>query len=68
MRSAARERLTEAGPENTRWESENEYRFSGLMRLVGPLMRAAFVKQSRQVMQDFKSFAENGTDVREATD
>ena len=68
MWSAARDRLTEAGPETTLWESENEYRFSGLlMRLVGLLMPGAFRKQSRQHMQDFKAFAEQGTDVREAT-
>ena len=66
MWSAARERLTEAGPETTLWVSENEYRFSGLpMRLVGPLMPGAFRKQSRQHMLDFKAFAEHGTDVRE---
>jgi hypothetical protein len=68
MWSAARERLTEAGPEKTLWESESEYRFSGvLMRLVGLLMPAAFRKQSLQHMQDFKAFAEQGKDVREAT-
>jgi carbon monoxide dehydrogenase subunit G len=68
MWSAVRERLTEAGPETTRWESESEYRFSGLlMRLVGLLMPAAFRKQSLQHMQDFKAFAEQGKDVREAT-
>jgi hypothetical protein len=67
MWSAARERLTEAGPETTLWESENEYRFSALpMRLMGLLMPGAFRKQSRQHMQDFKAFAERGTDVREA--
>ena len=66
MWSAARERLTEAGPETTLWESENEYRFSSLpMRLVMPFMRGAFRKQSQQHMQDFKAFAEQGTDVRE---
>jgi hypothetical protein len=68
MWSAARERLTEAGPETTLWASENEYRFSGWpMRLLAPLMRGAFRQQSRQHMQDFKAFAEQGTDVREAT-
>ncbi|MFI6674150.1 SRPBCC family protein [Kribbella sp. NPDC050470] len=68
MWSAARERLTEAGPETTLWESENEYRFSGfLMKLVGLVMPGAFRKQSLQHMQDFKAFAEHGTDVREAT-
>ena len=66
MWNAARERLTEAGPETTLWESENEYRFSGLpMRLAAPFMRGAFRKQSRQHMQDFKAFAEQGKDVRD---
>ena len=69
MWNAARERLTEAGPETTLWESENEYRFSGvMMRLVGLLMPGTFRKQSLQHMQDFKDFAEQGKDVREAKD
>ena len=68
MWNAARERLTEAGPETTLWESESEYRFSGLlMRLVGLLMPGAFRKQSLQHMQDFKAFVEQGKDVREET-
>ena len=68
MWSAVRDRLTEAGPETTLWESENEYRFSSVpMRLVGLVMPGAFRKQTRRHMQDFKAFAEQGTDVREAT-
>ncbi|WP_433157919.1 SRPBCC family protein [Kribbella sp. CA-247076] len=68
MWSAARERLTEAGPETTLWESENEFRFSGiLMKLVALLMPGAFRKQSQQHLQDFKSFAEQGKDVRNPT-
>ncbi|MEU9702284.1 SRPBCC family protein [Streptomyces sp. NPDC047981] len=67
MWSAVRDRLTEGGPETTLWESENEYRFSGLMmKLVGVLMPGAFRKQSLQHMQDFKAFAEQGKDVRGA--
>jgi hypothetical protein len=67
MWSVVRDRLTEAGPDRTLWVSESEYRFSGvLMRLVGLLMPGAFRKQSQQHMQDFKEFAEQGTDVREA--
>ncbi|HEY5846446.1 MAG TPA: SRPBCC family protein [Microlunatus sp.] len=67
MWSAVRDQLTEAGPETTLLVSENEYRFSGLpMRLVGPFMRGAFRKQSQRHMEDFKAFAERGTDVREA--
>ncbi|MGC5015501.1 SRPBCC family protein [Streptosporangium sp. DT93] len=69
MWSAVRDRFTEAGPERTLWEVENEYRFSGFaMKLVGLLMPGAFRKQSRQHLQDFKAFAERGRDVREATD
>ncbi len=67
MWSAARERLTEAGPQRTLWQSENEFRFSGvLMRLVGPLMPGMFRKQSLQHMRDFQAFAERGQDVRDA--
>ncbi|QNP67915.1 SRPBCC family protein [Streptomyces genisteinicus] len=69
MWSAVGDRLTEAGPETTLWESESEYRFSSLpMKLVALLMPGSFRKQSRQHMTDFKAFAEHGTDVRDATD
>lgn len=68
MWSAVRDRLTEVDPETTLWVSESEYRFSGLMRLVGPLMPGAFRKQSRQHMHDFKAFAEQGKDVRGTKD
>ena len=66
MWNAVRDRLTEAGPETTLWAQENEYRFSLPMRLVAPFMRGAFRKQLHQHMEDFKAFAEQGTDVREA--
>jgi hypothetical protein len=67
MWSAVRDRLTEAGPQSTLWESESEYRFDSLlMRLVGLLMPGAFRKQSLLHMQDFKAFAEQGKDVRDA--
>ena len=67
MWNAAREVLSQTGPETTLWVSESEYRFSSLpMRLVAPMMRSTFRKQSLQHMQDFKAFAEHGTDVREA--
>jgi hypothetical protein len=69
MFSITRERLTDVGPNSTLWVSENEYRFSSfMMRLVGLLMPGAFRKQSLQHMQDFKAFAEQGKDVREAKD
>jgi carbon monoxide dehydrogenase subunit G len=66
MRSVVRDRFTEAGPGRTLWESENEYRFSGvLMRVVGLVAPAAFRRQSRLHMEDFTAFAEHGTDVRD---
>lgn len=69
MWSSTADRLTEKGPSTTLWESENEYRFSGvLMRLVGLLMSGTFRKQSLQHMEDFKAFAERGQDVRETQD
>ncbi|GAB1817565.1 SRPBCC family protein [Herbidospora sp. RD11066] len=69
MWNAVRDRLTEAGPETTLWENENEFRFGGLlMRVMGLLMPGAFRKQSLQHMRDFKAFAEQGKDVREAED
>jgi hypothetical protein len=68
MWSAQRERLSESGSQTTLWQSESEYRFSSvLMRLVALLMPGAFRKQSLQHMQDFKAFAEQGQDVRDAT-
>ena len=65
--SASRERLIESDPETTLWESENEYRLTGmLMRLLAPLMFGTLRKQSLQHMRDFKAFAEHGADVRES--
>lgn len=64
MWQAQRYRIIDAGPNRTVWESESEFRFDGLlMRLMGRLMPGTFRRQSRQHMQDFKAFAEDGTDV-----
>jgi len=59
-------RFVEVGPDRTRWESENEFRFHGLMKVIGTLMKGAFPKQSLKYLQDFKAFAEEGKDVRDA--
>ena len=56
----------EAGPEKTRWVSENEASVSGfMMRLVTILMPGCFKKESWKFMENFKAFAETGADVRE---
>lgn len=66
MRSDVRDRLTEAGPDKTLWESDSEFRFTNvLMRLIGLLLPSSFRKQSLLHMQDFKAFAEEGRDVRD---
>jgi hypothetical protein len=68
MWQAQRDRLVDAGPGTTSWESESEFRFEGLlMRLVGLLVPGSFRRQSQQHLHDFKAFAEHGTDVRDAT-
>ena len=57
-------RFQELAPDQTRWESQNEFKFTGAMRFMGGMMKGAFEKQSLQYMHDFKAFAENGLDVR----
>lgn len=59
-----RARVVELGPESTRWIAENEFRLSGLMRVMG-LFRGMFRKQTSSFMRDVKDFAETGADVRE---
>lgn len=63
--NVVRNRFVELEGGRTKWESENEFQFRGLMRLVGFFMRSAFPKQSLKYMQDFRNFAEHGTDVRD---
>jgi len=50
----------------TKWTSETEFKFSGFgMKMMAFLMPGAFKKQSLKYLNDFKSFAENGTSVSE---
>lgn len=42
----------------TKWVSETEFKFSGLMKLIGFLMPGIFKKQSQKYLDDFKTFAE----------
>ncbi len=52
-----RNRFIDQG-ETTKWISENEFYFSGIMRILAFFLPAAFRKQSLKYMRDFKSFAE----------
>ena len=42
----------------TKWVTDNEFRFSGFMKLMGWFMPGAFKKQSQQYLELFKTFAE----------
>ena len=52
-------RFVPEGEGATRWVSEQEFRFSGYMRILAPFMRGAFPKQTRKYMELFKRFAES---------
>jgi uncharacterized protein YndB with AHSA1/START domain len=49
---------TDAG--QTRWVVENEFRFSGWVRILSLFVRGSFRAQTKQNMMDFKAFAESG--------
>ncbi|GAA0583642.1 SRPBCC family protein [Kribbella sandramycini] len=68
MTSVVRDRLTALTPESTRWESDSEFHFTTLpMRAMALLLPRMFRNQSQQHLEDFKAFAEHGTDVRDRT-
>lgn len=58
VHSVTRNEFHEAGPDSTRWVAHNVFEFTGVMRLVGLVLRRSFVKQSYSFMEDFKRFAE----------
>jgi len=43
----------------TRYFTNNEFKFKGIMKLMGLLMPGAFKKQSQKYLNDFKKFVEN---------
>ena len=49
----------EAEGDKTKYIAEQEFRFKGLMKLMGWLMPGAFKKQSQKYLEDFKRFAES---------
>lgn len=52
-------RFYEDGPDKTRWVTDSEFKFSGLMMIMTLLMRGSFRKQTCKTMEGFKNFAEN---------
>jgi hypothetical protein len=51
--------FTPLGPGKTKWVTESEFRFSGMMKLLGFLFPGMFKKQSQKFLDDFKKFAES---------
>jgi Polyketide cyclase / dehydrase and lipid transport len=44
---------------STRWFCENEFRFSGFMKVIAFFFKGMFRKQSRKFLDNFKAFAES---------
>ena len=60
-------RFIELAPNRTKWESTCEYELSHFMlKMMGFFFPGMFRKQNLKFLQDFKAFAEEGRDVREA--
>lgn len=51
-------RFEKLGPDKTRWIADNEFTFSGMMKLIGFFMRGSFPKETEKTMNQFKEFAE----------
>ena len=51
-------KFVEMNPHQTQWTMDAEYKFTGFMGLVAPLMRKAIVKRTRLDMERFKSMVE----------
>lgn len=57
-------RFNETPQNSTIWITDNEFKFSGFMKLFGWFMPGAFKKQSWKYMEDFKAFVEDGKSVK----
>jgi hypothetical protein len=49
----------EVGPQQTRYSTDNYFRFSGVMKLFAFFMQSAFKKTSQDYLNRFKAFAES---------
>lgn len=51
--------FTKLSESRSRLVVDTEYRFKGIMKIMGFLMSGTFKKQTRKYLEDFKVFAEN---------
>ena len=56
--NTVRNRFEKNGPLSTRWVSETEFKFTGLMKIIAFFMKDDFRKQSEIIMSNFKKYAE----------
>jgi hypothetical protein len=54
-------KFAELSPNKTKWITENEFQFSGFMKIMGMLMPGAFKKESQKHLKQFKEFAETAS-------
>jgi uncharacterized membrane protein len=52
-------RFEEMPGEKTRYITDQDFQFTGLMKILSLLMKSAFKKQSMKNLKDFKKFAES---------
>lgn len=52
-------RIIKLDENRTRYITEQEFQFSGFMKVIGLLMPGAFKKQSMEYLTDFKDFVES---------
>lgn len=57
--NSVRNRFEKVSPSSTRWVSDVEFRFSGLMRIIAFFMKDDFKKQSEIIMSNFKRYVES---------
>lgn len=48
-----------AGPSKTKWISENEIKFSGIFKILALFNRSSYTRDTENLMNNFKTFAEN---------
>ena len=59
--NVVKNRFYENGPDKTRWVTENKTQFSGSMRLLSKIISGAVRNQTRDLMINFKKFAESSS-------
>jgi len=58
IRNEVHNNFEKMGQHSTKWMYTTEFRFKGIMMLVGLFMRSGLEQQSKLIMKNFKAFAE----------